>query len=318
MVKIDLITGFLGSGKTTFLDRYARWWKARGTRICILENDYGAVNVDMMLLGHLEDSGCGLEMVSSGWDFDCHRRRFKTKLIAMAMQGYERVLVEPSGIFDVDEFFDALYEEPLDRWYEVGSVIAVVDAGLEDRLSPQSEYLLASETAKAGAVVLSKTQLCEPGEIRHTMDHLNRAMASAGCRRRFGDEVRTRPWDEYTDEDFAAIAAAGYVHESFRKLPIHEENRYESLYYMHYRAAPAELEQRVRTLMGEDACGHVFRVKGFLPDGSGGWWEINSTRRSMTLKPIERGQEIVIVIGEGLNRPAIDAVMGVPASGGSA
>lgn len=47
---------------------------------------------------------CELEMVSGGCDRDCHRRRFKTKLIAMGMCGYDRVIVEPSGIYDVDEF----------------------------------------------------------------------------------------------------------------------------------------------------------------------------------------------------------------------
>ncbi len=46
------------------------------------------------------------------------------------------VLIEPSGIFfDVDEFFDVLCEEPLDRWYEIGNVIAIVDARLEENLS---------------------------------------------------------------------------------------------------------------------------------------------------------------------------------------
>lgn len=44
------------------------------------------------------------------------------------MCGYDRVLVEPSGIFEVDEFFVRFGREPLDQWYEIGSVIAVVDA----------------------------------------------------------------------------------------------------------------------------------------------------------------------------------------------
>lgn len=43
----------------------------------------------------------------------------------MGMCGYDRVLIEPSGIFDVDDFFDALHEEPLDRWYQIGNVITV-------------------------------------------------------------------------------------------------------------------------------------------------------------------------------------------------
>ena len=111
MVKIDLITGFLGSGKTTFIRKYAQYLMDAGNNIGILENDYGAVNVDMMLLQDLMGENCELEMISGGCDKDCHRRRFKTKLIAMGMCGYDRVIVEPSGIFDVDEFFDILHED---------------------------------------------------------------------------------------------------------------------------------------------------------------------------------------------------------------
>ena len=138
MVKIDLITGFLGAGKTTFIRNYAEYLMRKGENIGILENDFGAVNVDMMLLQDLEGEHCELEMVSGGCDKDCHRRRFKTKLIAMGMCGYDRVLVEPSGVFDVDEFFDALREEPLDRWYRVENVIAIVDAHLSPELSELS------------------------------------------------------------------------------------------------------------------------------------------------------------------------------------
>ena len=155
MVKVDLITGFLGSGKTTFIKKYAAWLMSQGQNIGILENDFGAVNVDMMLLHDLEGENCELEMVSGGCDADCHRRRFKTKLIAMGMCGYDRVLIEPSGIFDVDEFFDALYEEPLDKWYQIGNVITILDARLEEKLQPQAEYILASEAADAGCIVLS-------------------------------------------------------------------------------------------------------------------------------------------------------------------
>ena len=63
MVKIDLITGFLGSGKTTFIRQYAQWLIRQGYHIGILENDFGAVNVDMMLLQDLEGDSCELEMV---------------------------------------------------------------------------------------------------------------------------------------------------------------------------------------------------------------------------------------------------------------
>ncbi len=50
MIKIDLITGFLGSGKTTFIKKYAHYLIENGCKIGIIENDFGAVNVDMLLL----------------------------------------------------------------------------------------------------------------------------------------------------------------------------------------------------------------------------------------------------------------------------
>ena len=53
MIKIDLITGFLGSGKTTFIKKYAKHLMDKGHHIGILENDFGAINVDMMLLQEL-------------------------------------------------------------------------------------------------------------------------------------------------------------------------------------------------------------------------------------------------------------------------
>ena len=77
------------------------------------------------------------------------------------MSDYDRVLIEPSGIFDVDEFFDSLCEPPLESWYRIGSVIAVVDANLGE-LSEQSEYILLSQVAGAGRVVLSKSQNATP------------------------------------------------------------------------------------------------------------------------------------------------------------
>ena len=136
-MKIDLITGFLGAGKTTFLLRYAEYLMAQGLRIGILVYDHGEMNVDLPLLNGLRGEQCELETLAGSCDADCHRRRFRTKLIAMAMSGYDRVIIEPSGVFDMDEFFDSLQEPPLDSQYEIGSVIAIVDAGTEDSASEE-------------------------------------------------------------------------------------------------------------------------------------------------------------------------------------
>lgn len=208
MVKIDLITGFLGSGKTTFIRKYASYLMSQGQNIGILENDYGAINVDMMLLSDLRGDNCELEMVSGGCDRDCHRRRFKTKLISMGMCGYDRVLIEPSGIFDMDEFFDTLHEEPLDRWYEIGNVITIVDAKLDPNLSKQADYVLASEAANAGLIVLSRSQEASPEEIEQTITHLNHALAQVKCKREIdASHILSTDWNSFTEEDFVRISS---------------------------------------------------------------------------------------------------------------
>ena len=176
MVQVDLITGFLGAGKTTFLRRYIRYLVEQGHNVCILENDFGAVNVDAMLVQDLLGPRCDLETISGGCDCDTHQRRMRTKLIAMAMRGFDRVVVEPSGIFDVDEFFDVLRDDPLDRWYQIGNVIAIVDALLPETLSPQADYLLASETANAGRVLLSRVRQAGPAQCEAACAHLARAL----------------------------------------------------------------------------------------------------------------------------------------------
>ena len=233
MVKVDLITGFLGSGKTTFIKKYARYLMDQGYNIGILENDFGAVNVDMMLLRELEGEQCELEMVAGGCDKDCHRRRFKTKLIAMGMCGYDRVLIEPSGIFDMDEFFDALHEEPLDRWYQIGNVIAVVDAGLDEKMSEEADYILASEVADAGCIVLSKTQEASEKSIENTVKHLNRALEAVHCKRKFGeDEIIRKDWEQFETEDFERILNSGYIAEDYEKMSLDEKEVFKSLYFM--------------------------------------------------------------------------------------
>lgn len=300
MIKVDLITGFLGAGKTTFLKKYAQYLMDCGNHICILENDYGAVNVDMMLLQDLEGDLCELEMVAGGCDSDCHRRRFKTKLISMGMRGYDRVLIEPSGIFDVDEFFDVLYEEPLDRWYEIGNVITIVDAMLEENLSEKSDYLLASEVANAGLVLLSKSQYATPETMQKTITHLNRAMEQVRCSRRFQDEVLNKPWDSFTSNDWKRISSCGYVSETYEKSILEEEHGYSSLYFMNIRMPVQELRCKVETLMSAQDCGNIVRIKGFMMTEDDTWIELNATHRTIRIHPIKKGQNVIIVIGEEL------------------
>lgn len=305
MVKIDLITGFLGSGKTTFIKKYAKYLINQGLNIGILENDFGAVNVDMMLLQDIAGEKCTLEMVAGGCDKYCHRRRFRTKLIAMGMCGYDRVLIEPSGIFDMDEFFDALHESPLDRWYEIGNVITVVDAVLEENLSEDAEFILASEVANAGIVLLSKAQEAAETDIERTKAHLNKAMESVHCDRQFGKEIFAKDWNKLSDADFKKIQSAGYVGADYEKKDIAEEDAFQSLYFMNLTMPVEKLEEKVKQIFNDKECGNIFRIKGFMQPKPDQWIELNATHQNITIQSIKKGQEIFIVIGEKLNKEKI-------------
>ena len=264
-----------------------------------------------MLLQDLLGDNCDIETISGGCDCDTHQRRMRTKLISLAMQGFDRVLVEPSGIFDVDEFYDVLRDEPLDRWYTLGNVIAIVDALLETQLSPQGEYLLASEAASAGMVLMSRCQLAAPGQAEETLAHLNRALEACHCTRRFAADTDAlcKPWDALTDADMQRLDSCGHCQASYVKLHFDEHKAFTSLYFMELHLTLPQLQDAARALFADPACGHILRIKGFLQTADS-WCELNATRDTMHVEAIPDGQEVLIIIGEELDRSAIEAHIG--------
>ncbi|MCR5701362.1 MAG: GTPase (G3E family) [Lachnospiraceae bacterium] len=331
MTKVDLITGFLGSGKTTFIKKYVRYLLDKGEKVGIIENDYGAINVDMLLLDSEFGDECRMEMVVAA-DPDCHRRRFKTKLIAMGMESekLDHVIVEPSGIYDVDEFFDILYEEPLDRFYEIGNVIAIVDSGLSDELSKESDYLLVSQIAEAGMVVFSKMDNEVSNDVENVIAHMNKALDRFKCDRRYdkaSKDIMIKSWENLTADDFERIEKCGYVPEDHIKLHVAEDNGYKSLFYYHAKMTEDGLKRMAEGLFADKSLGNIYRVKGFVPiddngiddgDGLSGaedeyaqtaynkYIQINATSERVEITHTDNGQEVIIVIGEGLDNGRIE------------
>lgn len=310
MTKIDLITGILGSGKTTFLLRYARHFIEKGENIAILENDFGAVNIDMLMLQELKGEHCRLEMISGGCDADCHRRRFKTQLISLGMQHLDRVIVEPSGIFDMDEFFDILHDSPLDRWFEIGSVLTIADGEMEEQLPPQMEYLLGSESACCGKLIISKLRGEDGGSAaERILAHVNRALEGIRCDRRLSlRDVCAKDWESFTEGDLEIFAGAGYRGSSYVKKFSPGDIESSVHYFMHIRIPQESIAGLIRDIMSDGSCGRIFRIKGALPLEKG-WLKINATHEKTETAPVEEGQSVLIVIGDGLSRERIDSYL---------
>ena len=293
MVKIDLVTGFLGSGKTTFIKKYAKYLIDKGESLCILENDFGAINVDMMFL---DDLDCGKEMVSGACDYDCHLRRFKTKLIQISMMGYSRVIVEPSGIYDTDEFFDALYEEPLNKLYEISNIFFIYDINTND-LSYESKYILTSEASISGKIIVSKKDI---SETNLNLDYLNNTLKEFNCNRVF-----TESDIEYMDNlNFDNLINTGYKMYDHIKVPINTDNNFESVYIMDKDIRLDEINRIKDTLFNDSSYGNIVRIKGFIYENNK-WVKINITKDSNEIIPINIGQKVIIVIGENINSDKI-------------
>ena len=308
MTKIDLVTGILGAGKTTFLLRYAQACLDRGEHIAILENDFGAVNVDVALLRGLKSDRCQIEMVSGGGDADCHRRRFKTQLIALGMQHLDRVIVEPSGIFDMDEFFDTLYTSPLDRWFTIGSILTILDAAMEEELTPQMTYIFASEAAYSGRLILSKVGADPAADRDRVLARLNAALADIACDRRFtADDVLAKPWDTLTSADLDALAEASYRGARYVKRYSIDELRAGVHYFMHIALPEDAIVPLITEMLHDPAYGRVYRIKGCLPAADGGRRKLNAVADTVELEPVAEGQAVLIVIGDDLDFARLDA-----------
>ena len=308
MVKIDLITGFLGSGKTTFIKKYVKYLLSEGLKIGILENDYGAINIDLMLLGDLIGENCELEMIIGGGDLETHKRRFRTKLIAMAMSGYDRVIVEPSGIFEPEEFFDLLHEEPLDNWYEIGSVMTIVDMSFENEMSESSEYLLGTQLSGAGAIIFSKQEKPKYRDKSGTIAYLNSILERIKCRRIIKEEDIISSTGKFENCDFSRVMEAGYVLFDYEKK-FFELKEYSSVFIINSSITRKELEEKAKNIFeNSEKFGKIIRIKGFIKEDKY-YYFINMTKNNIELDSIEKGQNVLIVIGEELNENEIKKVL---------
>ena len=293
MVKVDLITGFLGAGKTTFLLKYAKYLIDNGENVCILENDYGPVNVDMMLLDSLN---CDREMISGGCDFECHQRRFRTKLITMGIKGYTRVIIEPSGIFEPDEFLDLLYEEPLDSLYEIGNIFCIYDINTKD-LSYESRYILASEASVSSKLIVSKR---ENNELVN-LYYINNILKEFNSNKRFTNN------DVYYTNNLKIedIINSGYSNFDHIKIPVNKDNNYDSLYFLDINIDLNQINKYKEELFNNNIYGNVVRIKGFILNNDK-WISINYTRNENNIINVKLGQKVIIVIGEDLNKELIN------------
>ncbi len=317
MIKLDLITGFLGAGKSMFITEYVKYLVARGQRVAVLVNDHGAINVDRLLLEEAVGNIAHIEMVIGG-DADCTRRRRKTKLISLALGmgeiedgveqpvgHFDRVIVEPSGVYDCDEFFNLVYEEPLTKWYEVGNVITLFDADMERDISKETRYMLASQAANAGALLVTRAQDSEE-KVEDSLDFVNACLAEFHCDRTLKNAYA---YEHGQTEPIERAARCGYVGAGMDKYPDTFGEHFSSAFFFKAVVPEDVISERISALMLDKACGNILRLKGFQKHNDT-YIMVNATRRETSIKQVNFGQEVYIVIGEELSTERIRSYIG--------
>ena len=303
MVKVDLITGFLGSGKTTFIRKYADYLQRQGLKISVIENEFGGASVDSILL---KNEDYNVKQIAGGCMCCSAKASFQNLLLDAATEKYDRILVEPSGIYDVDEFFDVMLNEPVKDSCEIGNILTIIDAHFDAALSDEAKYLMFSQLFSAGKIIFSKTQLFPEETTADSLNQINLLMSSHGSCRVFDNEnCCMKDWDTLSDDDFSSFYHAGF------QMSDHEREfmQHAAVFTARVMAGLCEnavdLEERIHRLMNSSDYGTILRIKGFISDVNRNWYEINCSLDGFYIKPADIKKGLFIVIGQDLNDDAL-------------
>lgn len=306
MVKVDLITGFLGAGKTTFIQKYIKYLKEKGEKIHIIENEFAEKGVDTFFLQKQEDDCCKISDLSGMCMCCIGKKEFIRLLIESAQSGCSRILVEPSGIYDVDEFFDVLSDERVCSLCEIGSIITIVDPMLKEELTEEAKYLMFAQLVASGTIVYSKTQLIEEKQLKDAMEFVEQLSKEKGCENGLPGEVYTKSWDLLTDDDFEEMENLGY----FRLVHDREMFEHSTIFQSEEIKIVTckdkdEIRNKIKSLFETEEYGRIYRVKGYIKTTTGQFYEVNATGKLLAIETADVSNEGVVIIGQQLRRKAL-------------
>ena len=157
MTKIDIVSGFLGAGKTTFIKRVLETVKNEKT--VLIENEFGEVGIDG---GFLEDSGIEIKEMNSGC-ICCSLVGDFTSNLQEILEKYEpeRVIIEPSGVGKLSDVMKAVELVESKLSIEPGKSVTVVDASKCKMYAKNFGEFFNNQIQYADIIVLSRTDITD-------------------------------------------------------------------------------------------------------------------------------------------------------------
>ena len=190
MTKIDIVSGFLGAGKTTLIKKLLKEALA-DTKVVLIENEFGEIGIDG---GFLKEAGIEIKEMNSGCICCSLVGDFGTSLREV-LDTYtpERVLIEPSGVGKLSDVMKAVQEAMADRDVELNSAVAVVDACKCKMYIKNFGEFFINQIEHAGTIVLSRTDKLSEDKLAVCVEMIREHNAKA--------TIITTPWDALEGKD---------------------------------------------------------------------------------------------------------------------
>ena len=169
MTKIDIISGFLGAGKTTLIKKLLKDALA-GTKIVLIENEFGEIGIDG---GFLKESGIEIREMNAGCICCSLVGDFGTSLReVMAAYAPERILIEPSGVGKLSDVMRAINDASEHTEMHLNSAAAVVDASKCKVYLKNFGEFFNNQIAYAGTIILTRTDKVSEEKIAECVELL--------------------------------------------------------------------------------------------------------------------------------------------------
>ncbi len=185
MTKIDIISGFLGAGKTTFIKKMLED-VFQGEKIVLIENEFGEIGIDG---GFLKDSGIEISELNSGC-ICCSLVGDFGKNLREVMERFhpDRILIEPSGVGKLSDVMKSVKEVEEGNEVRLNGLVTVVNTAKAAKQMKAFGEFFNNQIAYATVIVLSRTQNVKPEQTE--------AVAAAIREKNPKAVLITTPWDE--------------------------------------------------------------------------------------------------------------------------
>lgn len=169
MTKIDIISGFLGAGKTTFIKKLLQE-AIKGEQVVLIENEFGQIGIDG---GFLKDSGIEIRVMNSGC-ICCSLVGDFGKSLEEVLTKYkpERVIIEPSGVGKLSDVMNAVRDVAKNLDVKLNSAVTIVDATKCKMYMKNFGEFFNNQIENAGTIVMSRTDVADSRKVLADVDLL--------------------------------------------------------------------------------------------------------------------------------------------------